>query len=177
MGSSDESCLIGGIEQREIVIVDYDPAWPSLYKRHAGVIGDALGGTLLRIEYIGSTFVPGLAAKPIIDILAVVPDSADESSYVPQLEAAGYVLRVREPDFYEHRMLRTAARDVHVHVYSPGTPEISSRELSPREGIFPWDNSPQTGISPSVIGFARRSRTVAATRPSNDASQADHGRT
>jgi len=68
--------------------------------------------------------VPGLAAKPIIDILAVVPDSADESTYVPRLGAAGYSLRVREPDFFEHRMLRTAARDVHLHVYSPGAPEI-----------------------------------------------------
>ena len=134
MGRSDESCLIGGIERREIVIVDYDLAWPSMYDRHAGVIGDALGEKLLRIEHIGSTSVPGLAAKPIIDILAVVPDSADEPSYLPQLEAAGFVLRVREPDFYEHRMLRTAARDVHVHVYAPGTPEIH-RNLTFRDRL------------------------------------------
>jgi len=124
MGVDDESCLIGGVERREIVIAEYDPAWPRQYEAHARVIRDLLGGTLLRIEHVGSTSVPGLAAKPIIDMLAVVPDSADESSYVPQLGAAGYELRVREPDFFEHRMLRTAARDVHLHVYSPGAPEI-----------------------------------------------------
>jgi GrpB-like predicted nucleotidyltransferase (UPF0157 family) len=68
--------------------------------------------------------VPGLAAKPIVDILLVVEDSADEASYVPALEGAGYVLRVREPDFYEHRMFRTPAKDVHLHVFSAGSPEI-----------------------------------------------------
>lgn len=125
MGIDYESCLIGGIEPREIIIADYVPAWPQQYQRHARVISDVLGGTLLRIEHIGSTSVPGLAAKPIIDLLIVVPNSADESSYVPQLSTAGYSLRVREPNFFEHRMLRTAARDVHVHVYSPGAPEIS----------------------------------------------------
>lgn len=124
MGVNDESCLIGGVERREIIIADYDPAWPQQYEAHARLIRDALDDTLTRIEHIGSTSVPGLAAKPIIDILAVVPNSADESSYVPQLGAVGYSLRVREPSFFEHRMLRTAARDVHVHVYSPGTPEI-----------------------------------------------------
>ena len=124
MASDYESSLIGGVEQREIVIADYDPAWPRQYEAHARVIRGALGSTLLRIEHIGSTSVPGLAAKPVVDILAVVPDSADESSYVPQLGAFGYLLRVREPAFFEHRMLRTTARDVHVHVYSPGSPEI-----------------------------------------------------
>jgi GrpB-like predicted nucleotidyltransferase (UPF0157 family) len=120
----DESCLIGGVEPREIVIAEYDPAWPRQFEAHARVIGDALGSTLLRIEHIGSTSVPGLAAKPIIDILAFVPNSADEPSYVPQLGAVGYSLRVREPHFFEHRMLRTAALDVHVHVFSPGASEI-----------------------------------------------------
>lgn len=124
MRTDDESWLIGGREPREIVIAEYDPAWPRQYEAHADVIRDALGGTLVRIEHVGSTSVPGLAAKPIIDILAIVPDSADESSYVPQLGAAGYSLRVREPDFFEHRMLRTAGHDVHLHVYSPGVPEI-----------------------------------------------------
>jgi GrpB-like predicted nucleotidyltransferase (UPF0157 family) len=122
--TSDKSCLIGGIEKRDIVIVEYDPEWPSIYERHAGVIRDALGTTLLLIDHIGSTSVPRLAAKPIIDIVAMVPDSADESSYLPQLEAAGYWLRVREPSFFEHRMLRTGALDVHIHIYGPGTPEI-----------------------------------------------------
>lgn len=117
--SAGESHLIGGVEPREIVIAEYDPAWAVRYEALARAIRGALGDTLLRIEHVGSTSVPGLAAKPVIDILAVVADSADEASYVPRLVAIGYELRVREPDFFEHRMLRTAARDVHLHVYSP----------------------------------------------------------
>jgi GrpB-like predicted nucleotidyltransferase (UPF0157 family) len=70
MGIDDESCLIGGVERREIIIADYDPAWPQQYEAYARVIRDVLGSTLLRIEHVGSTSVPGLAAKPIIDILA-----------------------------------------------------------------------------------------------------------
>ena len=119
-----ETGLIGGAEKREIKIVDYDPDWPKKFEAHARVIAGALGGTALRIEHVGSTSVPGLAAKPIIDILVVVPDSADESAYLPRLEAAGYVLRVREPDWNEHRMLRTPEKDLHLHVYSAGCPEI-----------------------------------------------------
>jgi GrpB-like predicted nucleotidyltransferase (UPF0157 family) len=125
MGTDADPRLIGGVEEVEIIIAAYDPAWPARYEAHARRIWEALGPTLLRIEHVGSTAVPGLAAKPIIDILAVVPDAADESTYVPQLGAAGYALRVREPEFFEHRMLRPAARDVHLHVYSPGVPEIS----------------------------------------------------
>ena len=116
--------LIGGVEKREIKIVDYDPDWPKKFETHARVIADALGGSALRVEHIGSTSVPGLAAKPIIDILVVVPDSADESAYLTQLEAAGYVLRVREPDWNEHRMFRTPEKDVHIHIYSAGCSEI-----------------------------------------------------
>ena len=116
--------LIGGVEQRAIGIVDYDPCWRAKFDSHAKSIAGALGGSMLRIEHIGSTSVPGLAAKPIIDILVVVTDSADESAYLPQLEATGYVLRVREPEWNEHRMFRTFDRDVHVHIYSAGCPEI-----------------------------------------------------
>lgn len=115
--------LIGGIEKCEIEIVDYDPAWPQKFETHARVIADALGSHALLVEHIGSTSVPGLAAKPIIDILVVVPDSADEGTYLTQLEAAGYVLRVREPDWNEHRMFRTPEKDVHIHIYSIGCPE------------------------------------------------------
>ena len=123
-GERVETGLIGGAEQRKIEIVDYDPEWPGKFEAHAEIIAHALGGTGLRIEHIGSPSVPGLAATPIVDILVVVQDSADESAYLPRLEAAGYVLRVREPDWHEHRMLRTPERDVHVHVYSAGCPEI-----------------------------------------------------
>lgn len=116
--------LIGGPEKREIVIVDYNPLWPDKFQQHAALITQALGSKALRIEHVGSTSVPGLAAKPIIDILVVVADSSDEDAYLPALLATGYVLRVREPDWYQHRMLRTPARDVHVHLFSAECPEI-----------------------------------------------------
>lgn len=116
--------LIGGVETRAIEIVEYDPLWPERYARHARVIANALGERALRIEHIGSTSVPGLAAKPIVDMLVVVSNSADEDGYLPQLIAEGFELRVREPEFFQHRMFRTPARDVHVHVFSAGSPEI-----------------------------------------------------
>jgi GrpB-like predicted nucleotidyltransferase (UPF0157 family) len=126
--------LLGGVEKREIKIVDYDTDWPKKFETHAHVIAGALGVSALRIEHIGSTSVPGLAAKPIIDILVVVPDSADEFAYLPRLEAAGYTLRVREPDWNEHRMFRTHEKDVHVHIYSAGCPEIE-RNLAFRDRL------------------------------------------
>jgi GrpB-like predicted nucleotidyltransferase (UPF0157 family) len=116
--------IIGEIEPQTIVVADYDPAWPERFRREEARIRAALGGAALAVEHIGSTSVDGLAAKPIIDVLLVVEDSGDESSYLPALEEAGYVLRVREPDFDEHRMFRTPEKDVHVHVFSPGSQEI-----------------------------------------------------
>ena len=108
--------LIGGVEKREIRIVDYDPDWPQKFETHANIIAEALGGSALRVEHIGSTSVPGLAAKPIIDILVVVRDSADESAYLAQLEAAGYVLRVREPEWNEHRMSDLLPCQYHINI-------------------------------------------------------------
>ena len=107
-----------------VVLVGYDPDWPRLFEREAARIGDALGGQALQIEHAGSTSVPGLAAKPIIDIVLVVADSADEAAYVPALQAAGYVLRVREPEWFEHRLLKGPDTSVNVHVFSHGCPEI-----------------------------------------------------
>ena len=107
-----------------IDLVDYDPAWPALFERERRRIVAALGDTVLRIEHTGSTSVPGLAAKPIIDITLIVPDSGDEAAYVPRLEAAGYVLRIREPNWHEHRVLKGPDTDVNLHVFSLGSPEL-----------------------------------------------------
>ena len=115
--------FIGGAERRAIVIADYDPQWPRRFEREEAKIRRALGPAALAIEHVGSTSVPGLAAKPIVDILLVVEDSSDEDSYLPELQGAGYVLRVREPGFEEHRMVRTPEKDVHVHIFSPGSRE------------------------------------------------------
>ena len=101
-----------------IVVEDYDPAWPVRYEREAARILGALSDRAVRLEHAGSTSVPGLPAKPIIDIVLAVPDSAAEGAYVPDLEAAGYILRLREPDWFEHRLLRTPDRGVHLHVFS-----------------------------------------------------------
>ena len=111
--------LVGRIQ-----IVDYDPDWPRLFEREAKRVQDTLGNRVLLIEHVGSTSVPGLAAKPKIDVLLVVADSADEQAYVPALEAAAYVLRIREPDWYEHRMLKGPDTDINLHVFSSGCPEI-----------------------------------------------------
>ena len=107
-----------------ITLAEYDPHWPSLFEREAERIRTALGDKVLRLEHTGSTSVPGLAAKPIIDITLIVRDSADEPSYVPPLEAAGYALRIREPHWLEHRLLKGPDTDVNLHVFSEGSVEL-----------------------------------------------------
>jgi GrpB-like predicted nucleotidyltransferase (UPF0157 family) len=79
---------------------------------------------VLRLEHAGSTSVPGLAAKPKIDMLLVVANSADEPAYVPDLEAAGYRLKIREPGWYEHRMFKGPDLDLNLHTFSAGCEEI-----------------------------------------------------
>jgi GrpB-like predicted nucleotidyltransferase (UPF0157 family) len=107
-----------------ILLVEYDPHWPDRFQFEAQRIGSALGEHALRVEHVGSTSVPGLTAKPIIDILLVVADSAKEREYAPALETAGYQLRIREPGWYEHRMLKGADRDVNLHVFSADCVEV-----------------------------------------------------
>ena len=107
-----------------IMLVEYDPAWTGRFEREARRIRAALGTRALLLEHAGSTSVPGLVAKPIIDIVLAVPDSTSEDDYVPALEAEGYVLRIREPDWYEHRMLRKADPSVNLHVFSADCAEI-----------------------------------------------------
>lgn len=110
-----DAVVIGTRERREIAIVDYDPGWPDRFRREAARIHGALGAIALSVEHIGSTAVPGLAAKPIVDILVTVAQPDDEASYCPSLVRAGYVLRVRE---IGHRMFRTPEGDVHIHIWS-----------------------------------------------------------
>jgi GrpB-like predicted nucleotidyltransferase (UPF0157 family) len=107
-----------------ITLAEYDPAWPELYAQEADRIRAALGDRVLLIAHVGSTSVPGLAAKPRIDIVLAVGDSSDERSYVPALESAGYVLRVREPEWHEHRVFKGPDVDVNLHVFSAGCVEI-----------------------------------------------------
>jgi len=107
-----------------ITLADYDPRWPALYEHEATRIRAALGDRVLLLEHAGSTSVPGLAAKPIIDIVLGVADPVDEAAYVPALEAAGYVLRIREPDWFDHRMFIDSDPTVQVHVFAADSTEI-----------------------------------------------------
>lgn len=120
-----DTVLVGGREQREVQIVDYDPSWPDVFEEHRRRILSAVGETARTVEHIGSTAVPELAAKPIVDIMVTVDNPDGESAYLGPLEEAGYVLRVREAN---HRMFRTPERDVHVHIWRTGS-EDEERHL------------------------------------------------
>jgi GrpB-like predicted nucleotidyltransferase (UPF0157 family) len=121
-------------ERRKIVLVDYDPTWPQQFLNERDKIDAALGGRAMAVEHIGSTSVPALIAKPIIDILVVVADSSDEASYLPDLESAGYELRHRDPEWQEHRMLASSVPPVHVHVFTSGSSE-GQRHLAFRDRL------------------------------------------
>ena len=105
-------------------LVEYDAGWPGLFLREEARIRGALGSTAVRLEHVGSTSVPGLCAKPIIDMVLEVPDSSDEPAYVTPLESHGYALRIREPDWWQHRMLEGPDTQVHLHVFTQGCSEV-----------------------------------------------------
>lgn len=107
-----------------VLLAPYDPGWPGEFERLARAIRGTLGARVLLLEHVGSTSVPGLAAKPVIDMVLAVSDSADEPAYVPRLEAAGFAMRIREPAWFQHRMLKTPGRDGNLHVFTVGCLEI-----------------------------------------------------
>ena len=106
-----------------VELVEHDPAWAEQYAVRAKAVADALGDRVLLLEHCGSTSVPGLAAKPVIDMLLLVADPADEEAYVPDLEAAGFPLHLREPHWHEHRLFRQDDPRVNLHVFGGGSPE------------------------------------------------------
>lgn len=114
---------------RQIELVDYDPSWPALFEQEAARIRAVLGERATRVEHVGSTSVPDLPAKPIIDIALEVPDSAVEPDYVPALEAAGYSLTIREPDWFEHRLLKGPAANINLHAFTAGCEEVERMVL------------------------------------------------
>jgi GrpB-like predicted nucleotidyltransferase (UPF0157 family) len=134
-GSDDDlaAVTVGALKPYavQIVVEDYNQDWPTWYLLEEAAIRSALGQLVLRLEHTGSTSVPGLAAKPIIDILLLVSDTADEAAYVPPLEGIGYTLRIREPDWYQHRCLIRRVEDgapysVNLHTFSP---ELGAAEI------------------------------------------------
>jgi GrpB-like predicted nucleotidyltransferase (UPF0157 family) len=110
--------------RRPVVIHEYDPEWPRLYEREEARVRAALEDRVIRIEHAGSTSVPGLPAKPVIDIVMEVPDSSDEAAYVPDLEAAGYKLQIREPEWFEHRLFKGPDTNINMHTFSAGCTEV-----------------------------------------------------
>jgi GrpB-like predicted nucleotidyltransferase (UPF0157 family) len=117
--------VVGGPQrlQSRIEIREYDPAWPQLFGREDERLRRVLGDRVVLLEHVGSTSVPGLPAKPIVDIVLEVPDSSDEAAYLPDLEAAGYPLTIREPDWFEHRVCKGPDTNVNLHVFSAGCAE------------------------------------------------------
>jgi GrpB-like predicted nucleotidyltransferase (UPF0157 family) len=108
---------------RPVVVVDYDPGWADRFAAADAGLRAALGDLVCNVEHVGSTSIPGLAAKPIVDIDLLVTDADDEAGYRPALERLGYRLVLREPWWYGHRMLVSTAADVNLHVWPQGAPE------------------------------------------------------
>ncbi|MDN7491308.1 GrpB family protein [Burkholderia sp. AU45274] len=123
-GDPNENPWVWGVPKIEsIEVVPYDSKWPELFLALKADIETALAGNFLNIEHVGSTAVPGLAAKPVIDIDLIVENPHAEALYVPVLEAMGYTLTVRELSWYQHRMLRLDSPRVNLHVFGPNCPE------------------------------------------------------
>ncbi|HEY1480982.1 MAG TPA: GrpB family protein [Gaiellales bacterium] len=145
-----DAVLIGGRERVRIELATSDPGWLARFELERSRIADALGDAARRIEHIGSTAVPGLAAKPIIDVLVEVDDPDAEGTYGPALEAAGLELRVREPG---HRMFRTPERDVHVHVWPSGSREAAAYlELRNHLRAHPGDRQRYAQVKRALAG-------------------------
>lgn len=119
-----------GGDTPEIHLREHDPIWAEQYTAAARLIRETLGDRVLALHHVGSTSVPRLAAKPIIDIDLAVADPADEAAYVPDLVAAGFVHRLREPWWHEHRLLVRLGTDpansprTTLHVFGPDCPEV-----------------------------------------------------
>ena len=108
-----------------VVLVPYDPTWPGAYQRVAGRVRAALGGRVAALEHVGSTSVPGLPAKPVIDVLLAVPDPSDEAAYAPPLREAGFRFVLRELDWHAHRLFKGVDPAVNLHVFPPGAAEVA----------------------------------------------------
>lgn len=121
----EDGWVTGPPAPERVEIVPYDAAWPQRFEEFATGIRAALGGVALAVEHVGSTSVPGLAAKDVIDIDLTVSDPRAESTYVPALQATGWVLTIREPSWHEHRCLtRSLPPRSNLHVFGPDCPEL-----------------------------------------------------
>ena len=121
-----QAARVGGmrLHNAPIQLTEYSAEWRALFIHEAQRVRATLGDRVLMLEHVGSTSVPGLAAKPIIDMILAVADSADEPAYVPAMESAGYVLHIREPEWHQHRLFKGPDTNINLHVYSFGCPEM-----------------------------------------------------
>jgi len=152
----DSDAWVEGHVQRpfHIVVQEYDERWPADFERLATRIRAALGDTVLELHHVGSTSVPGLPAKPFIDVDLVVADPADEAAYVPALESVGFVHRLREPWWHEHRLLRHDDDPAaNLHVFGPDCPEVVRHTMF-REWLLAHPEDRET--------YAAAKRTAAA---------------
>ena len=145
---------VGGPPTHRIEVVDYDETWPDRFAALEATVRDALGDRVVALSHVGPRRVPGLAAKPVIDADLTVADSADEAAYVPALEAAGFQLRIREPDWEEHRLLVPADLSIHLHVFSPEARE-PRRHLMFRDWLraHPEDREAYAEHKRGLVGF------------------------
>jgi GrpB-like predicted nucleotidyltransferase (UPF0157 family) len=118
-----------------------DPEWPQQYAEVAARIRHVLGPVAVVVEHVGSTSVPGLAAKPVLDVLLLVPDPSDEAAYVPQLEAAGFLLHFREPEWHQHRFLKAHDPVVQVHAFADGSEQAERMLFRDRLGSDDGDRA------------------------------------
>jgi GrpB-like predicted nucleotidyltransferase (UPF0157 family) len=125
------NALVGEAPKRwsSVLIENYDPAWAERFRAEEALIRDALGDAVIEVAHVGSTSVPGLAAKPIIDVDLSLQDTAEEDRYVPALGSIGYRLVLREPEWHGHRMLVNDDEDVHLHVWPSVAPELIRHRL------------------------------------------------
>ncbi|MGO4741359.1 GrpB family protein [Bosea sp. 2KB_26] len=123
-GDPNENPWVSGSPTIENIVVEkYSPLWVQEFNKQQKNIETALADFSVKIEHVGSTAVPGLPAKPVIDIDLIVEDPSRETDYVPTLSRIGYKLTIREPSWYQHRMLRLAEPRVNLHVFGRNCPE------------------------------------------------------
>ncbi|KAI0422811.1 GrpB domain protein [Xylaria grammica] len=121
--------IIATRPQKPIKIVEYRPEWPAMFAEVEKRIRQALGDRVVVIQHVGSTSVPGLAAKDVIDVDLAVADPADEESYVPDLQAAGFIFLLREPSWYQHRFFHLEEPYTNLHVFGSDSSEMVRHRL------------------------------------------------
>ena len=111
-----------GLRRGEVVVVPYDPRWPTLFEEASAQLTAALGSAILAVHHVGSTAVPGLCAKPILDVLVSVPNFEDATQLVERLLALGYEFRPEEEIPDRHYFRRPPGGELRTHHLSLAEP-------------------------------------------------------